>query len=166
MASCHLLRKPVYPRWRGEHSPSFGSGHWRDGLSPLARGTRHAAEQPQRPARFIPAGAGNTSEIGNCSLELPVYPRWRGEHPQVFHYRLSQSGLSPLARGTRHSCKTVYAACRFIPAGAGNTDEGGGGEGSTTVYPRWRGEHARARNCPLRKSGLSPLARGTRCIKP
>ncbi len=29
---------------------------------------------------------------------------------------------------------------RFIPAGAGNSDFGGGGDWGNTVYPRWRGE--------------------------
>ncbi|EJA16527.1 hypothetical protein SEEN449_19459, partial [Salmonella enterica subsp. enterica serovar Newport str. CVM 19449] len=35
-----------------------------------------------QPARFIPAGAGNT-KIGIIDgLIVPIYPRWRGEHMQ------------------------------------------------------------------------------------
>ncbi|ABX69001.1 hypothetical protein SPAB_03661 [Salmonella enterica subsp. enterica serovar Paratyphi B str. SPB7] len=35
--------RPVYPRWRGEHSKLSGSGGAVFGLSPLARGT-HSEE--------------------------------------------------------------------------------------------------------------------------
>ena len=51
---------------------------------------------------------------------------------------------------------------RFIPAGAGNTPKRPLATLSTTVYPRWRGEHPGLRDLLLRGSGLSPLARGTR----
>ncbi|ESS90922.1 CRISPR associated protein of unknown function [Escherichia coli CE516] len=52
---------PVYPRWRGEHLKPVGSLFFFGGLSPLARGTHTAANYGSRNARFIPAGAGNTS---------------------------------------------------------------------------------------------------------
>ncbi|ENG81818.1 hypothetical protein EC178200_2696 [Escherichia coli 178200] len=52
-----------------------------------------------------------------------------------------ESGLSPLARGTR------YAACL-------SNEE-------NSVYPRWRGEHSASVQAGTRYSGLSPLARGT-----
>ncbi|EFB4486385.1 TPA: hypothetical protein JZF56_001007 [Escherichia coli] len=71
------------------------------GLSPLARGTL----------------AAKTSE-----LEIwPVYPRWRGEHYDIF---------------TRPGKTT-----RFIPAGAGNTQRRWSDLLALPVYPRWRGEH-------------------------
>ncbi len=50
---------------------------------------------------------------------------------------------------------------RFIPAGAGNSDFGGGGDWGNTVYPRWRGELYRCELQHHRHPGLSPLARGT-----
>ncbi len=50
---------------------------------------------------------------------------------------------------------------RFIPAGAGNSDFGGGGDWGNTVYPRWRGELQTGRHVWLTANGLSPLARGT-----
>ncbi len=50
---------------------------------------------------------------------------------------------------------------RFIPAGAGNSDFGGGGDWGNTVYPRWRGELECLQSFRLLPFGLSPLARGT-----
>ena len=52
----------VYPRWRGEHkcTGTFISIWY--GLSPLARGTLQQVSPLIATERFIPAGAGNTSE--------------------------------------------------------------------------------------------------------
>ena len=50
------------------------------GLSPLARGTQIEIDQQIRSARFIPAGAGNTSWRASQGKTVSVYPRWRGEH--------------------------------------------------------------------------------------
>ncbi|EEP4218227.1 hypothetical protein JZC87_003745 [Salmonella enterica subsp. enterica serovar Enteritidis] len=52
--------------------------------------------------------------------------------------------LSLLARGTRLHAKIPVVGARFIPAGAGNTQERAAEE--------------------LGVCGLSPLARGTRCL--
>ncbi len=52
-------------------------------------------------------------------------------------------------------------ALRFIPAGAGNTVPKSSHTGASTVYPRWRGEHAESMHNFDRENGLSPLARGT-----
>ncbi len=91
-------------------------------------------------------------------------------------------GLSPLARGTRHTTISPQKLTRFIPAGAGNTRLNGikrlsqpvyprwrGEHGSHSargaywfaVYPRWRGEHWGWRPRSTAHGGLSPLARGT-----
>ncbi|EGA40648.1 hypothetical protein SEEM8283_02014, partial [Salmonella enterica subsp. enterica serovar Montevideo str. IA_2010008283] len=51
--------------------------------------------------RFIPAGAGNTA------AQAALFS--------------NSAGLSPLARGTRHSQIFTLGDLRFIPAGAGNT---------------------------------------------
>ena len=52
-----------------------------------------------------------------------------------------RGGLSPLARGTLLRVSKYGRACRFIPAGAGNTATEIQIKISITVYPRWRGEH-------------------------
>ncbi len=74
---------------------------------------------------------------------------------------LSLTGLSPLARGTLNSDVARRIPGRFIPAGAGNTIHVFIVFHSCAVYPRWRGEHAEGNVYVLRKTGLSPLARGT-----
>ncbi len=151
----------VYPRWRGEHFINDSARRRVTGLSPLARGTRHRFISGASSSRFIPAGAGNTY----CALLLDfyysVYPRWRGEHlPTCCKYRIS-AGLSPLARGTRHSLVRERGSCRFIPAGAGNTCLDELSVYVLAVYPRWRGEHHHFKYGAHRNTGLSPLARGT-----
>ncbi len=111
----------VYPCWRGEHSPGPPSGHLAGGLSPLARGTCLVLLYVNTRVRFIPAGAGNTAAVPPHILLYSVYPRWRGEHAKRPPRPAVQRGLSPLARGTPVFAPGITIACRFIPAGAGNT---------------------------------------------
>ncbi|ESF39944.1 hypothetical protein SEES8400_06211 [Salmonella enterica subsp. enterica serovar Senftenberg str. ATCC 8400] len=119
---CEIFRDAVYPRWRGEHlKPEYAFKVDR-GLSPLARGTHEFTQGNRAASRFIPAGAGNTRVSSDASPELPVYPRWRGEHAFSGGSNGSMPGLSPLARGTRESDSLQRRLRRFIPAGAGNTD--------------------------------------------
>ncbi len=61
-------RGSVYPRSRGEHNSLVDNLLFADGLSPLARGTLYL--QPLRVVsrRFIPARAGNTLKLYNCSI--------------------------------------------------------------------------------------------------
>ena len=131
----------VYPRWRGEH------GCWRwhiwqlAGLSPLARGTRFLCTIATFNYRFIPAGAGNTTWRIFATPARTVYPRWRGEHRARNSVKFTNSGLSPLERGTRNIQRARRLRWRFIPAGAGNTHSITTDRQSPAVYPRWRGEH-------------------------
>ena len=133
----------------------------RHGLSPLARGTLFPLSIRRQACRFIPAGAGNTLGKVFDSSKYPVYPRWRGEHTGTALTVKIQSGLSPLARGTRACYGTVPLSYRFIPAGAGNTDIDCSIRRSVSVYPRWRGEHSVKYWLSVQLTGLSPLARGT-----
>ncbi len=132
------------------------------GLSPLTRGTPDYLLFQSSHRRFIPAGAGNTIVFAPVSLSRSVYPRWRGEHLTTQTLILHINGLSPLARGTLTRSETAYEHCRFIPAGAGNTQITAGLTFDLTVYPRWRGEHMSSALTAIFAVGLSPLARGTR----
>ena len=153
---------PVYPRWRGEHSARRKKSPPVRGLSPLARGTRMSGFTFFCQDRFIPAGAGNTKPCKGLFFDLPVYPRWRGEHGQDKIAGRSVAGLSPLARGTPKTKPARKFATRFIPAGAGNTFLMEWVSSSRSVYPRWRGEHGSQIAGADEFIGLSPLARGTR----
>ncbi len=111
----------VYPRWRGEHVAFVAGIDQRHGLSPLARGTHRIETPATEIIRFIPAGAGNTSNRNPSHRNNSVYPRWRGEHAHVKRHQRSGIGLSPLARGTQSPASEIFHPPRFIPAGAGNT---------------------------------------------
>ncbi len=151
----------VYPRWRGEHTSVIAAAFYIIGLSPLARGTPDIEIPELNITRFIPAGAGNTTSCPLSLFQLPVYPRWRGEHASSTATRKDFFGLSPLARGTHRARNATPGKRRFIPAGAGNTYLLPPAEYVRSVYPRWRGEHAPASHPGIAAAGLSPLARGT-----
>ncbi len=155
----------VYPRWRGEHRHGRRNTAVSYGLSPLARGTLCHPCIAARMPRFIPAGAGNTAITSGTSWLGAVYPRWRGEHAMNQVKKLKINGLSPLARGTQCSYAPSDSAARFIPAGAGNTNEMDAGIYYAPVYPRWRGEHVYLIRYGTHYFGLSPLARGTLVVK-
>ena len=74
---------------------------------------------------------------------------------------MSAFGLSPLARGTLGKFTAAPLACRFIPAGAGNSPSVSYAMRSVSVYPRWRGELTDSVGKFSISPGLSPLARGT-----
>ena len=112
-------------------------------------------------ARFIPAGAGNTTDCRSSRVWRPVHPRRRGEHVAQEPYEFSGIGSSPQARGTRGL--TLYSAelSRFIPAGAGNTALALELDLERAVHPRRRGEHFVGDCQCLEADGSSPQARGT-----
>jgi len=152
----------VYPRWRGELAVSPAIAVVDVGLSPLARGTLEFFRYVSLHIRFIPAGAGNSTNPAISVIIKPVYPRWRGELCACAERVKNNRGLSPLARGTP-SCRVLYSApTRFIPAGAGNSIQTAQQTMRLAVYPRWRGELAFWLHPPPAQLGLSPLARGTR----
>ncbi len=137
-----VIRDSVYPRWRGEHGRWPVPAECNAGLSPLARGTPPQTAAFLRSPRFIPAGAGNTPSEPGPWRQHSVYPRWRGEHTVGRISYAAGNGLSPLARGTLQMQRRRHDRWRFIPAGAGNTNE------QQEIQPK--------------QCGLSPLARGTR----
>ena len=152
---------PVYPRWRGEHGFTSLNDFKFCGLSPLARGTQLDSALIITSSRFIPAGAGNTETAPAVVSCLPVYPRWRGEHFATRSKPPIRVGLSPLARGTLGQRPGWHPIFRFIPAGAGNTYNLFLHHCTSSVYPRWRGEHSSGARFRRPAIGLSPLARGT-----
>ena len=134
------------------------------GSSPQARGTPALNLVSINFHRFIPAGAGNTTDAGPRTALSPVHPRRRGEHIVRVITGFYVAGSSPQARGTPESMESDTGADRFIPAGAGNTATEVGATEVCAVHPRRRGEH------PIRCCGIdtllgsSPQARGTRLV--
>ncbi len=131
------------------------------GSSPRARGTRWYRAQRLGPARFIPAGAGNTRTRLTTPTRWPVHPRGRGEHARACRLTSDLGGSSPRARGTRIHAPWSSLPGRFIPAGAGNTGIYCGRATAAPVHPRGRGEHCLAKPCHACRAGSSPRARGT-----
>ena len=151
----------VYPRQRGELWRYCLPQQRKYGLSPLARGTLFDSCCALSQRRFIPASAGNSPGAAEKQLRRSVYPRQRGELILFLLSPIWNSGLSPLARGTRGRVPDVGDDRRFIPASAGNSLALRHGSQIFTVYPRQRGELCRYSFFRERAAGLSPLARGT-----
>ena len=113
--------RTVHPRRRGEHIDQRAGFCAIDGSSPQARGTPlHHVDRPAG-ERFIPAGAGNTSQNPTLNVSWSVHPRRRGEHLLIRSRCWMASGSSPQARGTPPRPGSQPGSNRFIPAGAGNT---------------------------------------------
>ena len=152
---------PVHPRSRGEHWFSDFLDETIDGSSPLARGTPEHPRALRGKVRFIPARAGNTGVPTESRSLRSVHPRSRGEHVCRGRVHLGGAGSSPLARGTLQREALGLALARFIPARAGNTTPPARWGRPPPVHPRSRGEHQVVSPHDLRRTGSSPLARGT-----
>ena len=137
----HQQGATVHPRRCGEQANRNATAiSWR-GSSPQVRGT--APHRPPRfpPARFIPAGAGNSFSVSVPAEGESVHPRRCGEQ----HFRLCDArqfrGSSPQVRGT------VIAA--------------GGSHESNPVHPRRCGEQGGPMSELTLTRGSSPQVRGT-----
>jgi len=157
---------PAHPRMRGEHHPRSVVASLPGGSSPHARGTREPRIIPRHQERLIPACAGNTRH-GLPVLSRPAaHPRMRGEHRFYDTLSVREIGSSPHARGTPWVGSCGCAACRLIPACAGNTPMSRPAIDRRAAHPRMRGEHARGGNDGLCRVGSSPHARGTHPTPP
>ena len=132
-----------------------------DGSSPLARGTLHLQLRGERPARLIPARAGNTGLTVRSLKVETAHPRSRGEHYFEVTRATAYRGSSPLARGTQVVQAPAFQRLRLIPARAGNTYSSTPSSGEPSAHPRSRGEHQSAPELYRPLIGSSPLARGT-----
>ena len=92
---------------------------------------------------------------------VQAHPRWRGAHPRRIICRRLTGGSSPLARGTLPLGGESRRRRRLIPAGAGHMPGSTSSIVPLPAHPRWRGAHGGSVSLLTRKSGSSPLARGT-----
>ena len=110
----------VHPRVCGERTKRIVQEIAGNGSSPRVRGTRNKIAEHVAGRRFIPACAGNASDILPFMPASPVHPRVCGERQELAAMNTNSTGSSPRVRGT-HGSSTVSPSCdRFIPACAGN----------------------------------------------
>ena len=151
----------AHPRRCGEHPPGH-RGHGRHvGSSPQVRGTRPGAEHRVVGVGLIPAGAGNTGQLGSPAWPSRAHPRRCGEHRWGAHLGLSGDGSSPQVRGTRPRSWRPPQLLGLIPAGAGNTRIRIDDPEIVRAHPRRCGEHVHAAEITNDDSGSSPQVRGT-----
>ena len=109
------------------------------GSSPLARGLRSRPRSRARRIWIIPARAGFTNRVGDCTRKARDHPRSRGVYPEIARDALLEVGSSPLARGLREAANISGAFRRIIPARAGFTDINRLTKSTKEDHPRSRG---------------------------
>ena len=155
------VERAVHPRERGEQPGRDRIRHPDGGSSPRARGTACLAMISGQRFRFIPASAGNSSELQVPIHPTAVHPRERGEQNSLITRNSDRIGSSPRARGTAPLIQGELQPLRFIPASAGNSKGPQPTEFSWPVHPRERGEQGRVLAGRHFVAGSSPRARGT-----
>ena len=133
----------------------------RNGSSPRLRGTLVERHRLDLYRRFIPAPAGNASSGTPRALRQPVHPRACGERHGHSCRSMSFCGSSPRLRGTPASSTARPTTRRFIPAPAGNAQQGGRVRPRTPVHPRACGERSLRCVNSFSSCGSSPRLRGT-----
>ena len=132
-----------------------------DGSSPRVRGTEILPGLQFANVRFIPACAGNRSDLCVCCLSQTVHPRVCGEQIMAGRRRNAGCGSSPRVRGTGNTTLTMRFGIRFIPACAGNSDRGPYASRQAAVHPRVCGEQPVRIRSIGPNPGSSPRVRGT-----
>ena len=132
------------------------------GSSPLARGLPAISRPGSIWTRIIPARAGFTNRTADYIRRVKDHPRSRGVYTATLRACQKTRGSSPLARGLPSSGSAGGRRNGIIPARAGFTDRGGGGESSHEDHPRSRGVYWGWGAVRVRVAGSSPLARGLR----
>ena len=136
----------AHPRSRGEHQGERGLRFFREGSSPLARGTLASGNEVTNALGLIPARAGNTAQSRKHYEAYRAHPRSRGEHAAKQGGVDGGLGSSPLARGTPELTDRGGLTTGLIPARAGNTFRLVRKLSRARAHPRSRGEHP-ARDC-------------------
>ena len=115
--------------------------------------------------RFIPAGAGNRCTCGKARAIAAVHPRGCGEQRPSFGPNFLRYGSSPRVRGTAHLSQIIEVSNRFIPAGAGNSEQLNIAPLILAVHPRGCGEQKLKLHFAKFDIGSSPRVRGTANVK-
>ena len=116
----------AHPRSRGENGALGSGSETVSGSSPLARGKHVGCAFQARPARLIPARAGETFCSSWRLWLLRAHPRSRGENSLDSIASRRSVGSSPLARGKPAYTHMKHMLIGLIPARAGKTSNSSG----------------------------------------
>ena len=150
----------VYPRVCGGTRAEPKVGPRESGLSPRVRGNPPTSPPPGRPARSIPACAGEPVYRVCPVLSTTVYPRVCGGTAPCTRDTGGGPGLSPRVRGNPAGTDDAFHAGGSIPACAGEPGNAGAGPFWKAVYPRVCGGTLMLLTKIRRGRGLSPRVRG------
>ena len=156
----HPMRS-VHPRACGERVGSLTNGTQYFGSSPRLRGTDGRLPVLAHFGRFIPAPAGNGSNLIHVHPMRSVHPRACGERHPYTDTRGFMTGSSPRLRGTASYAGEDAVTGRFIPAPAGNGPAPRCRSRRGTVHPRACGERHPRLSGRRSSRGSSPRLRGT-----
>ena len=136
------------------------------GSSPRMRGAHHPEDGRICAWGIIPADAGSTAALARLSTLYRDHPRGCGEHVVAASVAVFRAGSSPRMRGAPGAFRLETIQSRIIPADAGSTCTGSGGESSFWDHPRGCGEHFLSLSMVYRFRGSSPRMRGAQCRIP
>ena len=123
-------------------------------------GVRVAIGSVKHLLQCSPLARGNPAPCASAGAASRAYPRSRGATAGSATGAPVNLGLSPLARGNRHTSSRCHSERGPIPARAGQPTRARPVLGSVGAYPRSRGATFSSDTISLPCAGLSPLARG------
>ena len=130
------------------------------GSSPRVRGKRTGSRRAGRPARIIPARAGQTLLERTAITPPPDHPRACGANCHWCVHTLTASGSSPRVRGKLYEDGVSCITNRIIPARAGQTSRTQGHRRSAPDHPRACGANSIRGSKVQLPAGSSPRVRG------
>ncbi len=150
----------AYPRSHGATSPVATKLAAPMGLSPLARGNRHAGAGHLLKHGPIPARTGQPQSHRPFPSPMRAYPRSHGATRINQLDNIARLGLSPLARGNHRQDLAHKDSEGPIPARTGQPGRLLIWLLRRRAYPRSHGATVQQGYMRARMGGLSPLARG------
>ena len=162
LAPRRFFQPGAYPRSHGATYVRNFLGHFRKGLSPLARGNLDGALIDRPAVRPIPARTGQPCKRIEYRKGWRAYPRSHGATRRGRRRLRIRRGLSPLARGNHFVLSFLITTARPIPARTGQPRAQTFFVSWSAAYPRSHGATDLLGKRYIRQKGLSPLARGNR----
>ena len=157
---CRKTSATVHPHACGEYASRDFPASLDPGSSPRVWGILRAGDTGSECGRFIPTRVGNTPQLANFSLRLPVHPHACGEYGRLIYGETAGHGSSPRVWGIRTNLQCLAYLWRFIPTRVGNTWPGCYSSVRKTVHPHACGEYPQALSLRSLQGGSSPRVWG------